>query len=405
MYRNGWLPFVALCCAPAVNQSICARWWGMGYQRILRYVSIGLEGAEVDWLRQAQPDAAVLDYTSLLLLDEILPASHGDAISFALQCFPKVYLPTSLRSLLDWEAQKLLPAQPSEDRVAANVLDSQSGSGKLNEIPGDFSMEDLSGTLAASHFAAQKGLPCVAAYVDHYPGTEVPLVPLIDLIDHLAQLGALDMLSFAEMRGLFPPAGTPPAWDWQRLDNEREFAIDVEALQALSRHRLLNDVLAWSRRVFVPAAGLLRLRGRVAYMHDLEGTRERFRRLRAALSQANDHLEWMSIGPLERQVEFPHQGGGTWDLAFDYFADLFNVAHKVGAPIWTDDRATRAAALTPAPIERVGTYAVLLRARELGLLSEEDWMGMAQRITESGVLSLGVDAHYLLRLIRPEDDQ
>lgn len=400
MYRDGKLPFVALCSAPVVNQTICASWWGMGHHRIARYASLGSEKAEINWLREMQPDAAVIDYVSLLLLDELLPASHGGAVQFALRCFPRLYLPTSLRALLEWEAQHLLAVQPSEDQVAASVLDSLAGSGKLEEIPGDFTPGDLGGTLAAARFAAERDLPCVSAYVDHYPDTATPLMPLLHLTDHLAQLGVLDMLSLAELRTVIPQVAAPESWDWHCLDSRRELVIDSEALQALARHSLLNDVLAWVRQVHVPSAGLLWLGGRVAHTHKLQETRERFRRLRSALSQDGDRVVWVGVGPHERPVDFPHSPGGAWDLAFDYFADLFNVALKVGAPLWTDDRATKAAAFTVTPIPRIGSYAVLARARETGQLGEEDWLGMAQRMTESGVLSLGVDAHYLLRLMQ-----
>ena len=76
------------------------------------------------------------------------------------------------------------------------------------------------------------------------------------------------------------------------------------------------------------------------------------------------------------------------------------VATKTDAPVWTDDRATRAFTTEEEPVPRFGTDTLLAYAYRVDRLPEDQWERLMTRLMRSRVLSLAIDPQYLSLLVR-----
>jgi len=403
-YVNGMMPFVGLACSPGFRRPMCEMWWQLGRDGVARYVALGNQTPEVSWLEQNSPSEVVLDYTSLLFLDELLPGDMGSPLRFIGRFFETVYLPETLRVLLDREATALASAviQPSRVARAKELERRLRGSDKLKEIPHTEGQPDPTGEVAARRYAAENSLVFVSAYGVHRPEVETQAASVRDLVSQLREIGAVERTAVTELRKRPLPdvPGLPAEWD--HVQAQREIVMDEGALGVLRDIGVLDSVLDWVEALYAPAVNMQQLKGMVEYADWVATCRQRFEDLRWELEQSEDSVQWVALTPEERRLKNEQDVESEFGVAWDYFFDLFNVAMKTDTPVWTDDRATRAFTTEEGPVPRFGTDTFLAYAHgsRRDRLPQDQWERLMTRLMRSRVLSLAIDPQYLSLLVR-----
>jgi len=401
-YVNGMMPFVGLACSPGFRRPMCEMWWRLGRDGVSRYVALGNQTPEVSWLEDNLPSKAVLDYTTLLFLDELLPDEMGRSLEFIGRLFETVYLPETLRVLLDREAAALASVviQPSRVERAKELERRLSDSGKVQEIAHTEGQPDPTGEVAARRYAAENSLVFVSAYGVHHPEVETQAASVRDLINHLRQIGVVERTVVSEItkRPLQDVPGLPP--DWDQVQASREIVMDEGALGILRDIGALDSVLDWIEALHVPAVNVEDLKRMVEFADWVNTCRQRFDDLRWELEHSEGLVQWVALTPEERELKNEEEIESEFGVAWDYFFDLFNVAMKTDAPVWTDDRATRAFTTEEEPVPCFGTDTFLAYAYRVDRLPEDQWEMLMGRLTRSRVLSLAIDPQYLSFLVR-----
>ena len=400
LYRCGALPFVALACAPVIRAPVCELWWRLGRDGAPpRYVAVGTQQAELQWLELERPDGAVVDYTALLLLDELLSGSGADPLEFICRFICRLYVPETLRALLDHEQVALQPTQPSRDAGARRVVQLLGDCGKLRELGGAEGEAAQSAEVAARRYSVETGALFVSAFADREPDIPAWVASPRELVEHLGGSGRIQRSALLRIGQHRPTAvpGQPP--DWSQVDRAGRIVTDEETLRLLDDVGALSDLCRWATEIAVPARDWRSLQAHVRHTEWTAHCRERFERLRVSLEQRREAIEWVPVSLRERRLDFGEGTNEEWEIAWDYFADLFNVALKVDRPLWTDDRATRILSLEAARVQRFGTDTLLAYGRRTGTLSEGEWEAILERLLAGGYLTLQPDADYLYSLV------
>jgi len=408
-YRLGAMPFVTVATLPALDAPVSALWWAMGSGDVdqPRYVGTGAHFGERTWLAETNPHAVVVDFVALLLLDELVRDTGEGPVDLASRLFARLYVPRSLEPLLDREQTKLSQSQPTQDRSAEQAASVVGMSGKLRLVADMEGVADPSGELAAREYAKAHDLLFVTAYANDHPEVDARAMSVVDFAEFLRRTGRCDRAAVDFLASMPRPRIPGPGPDRTHLESARAVVIDGIALMQLAQAGALAAFVEWSRDIHVTARDWARLndRRRGAEIH--RDYRERFERLWDSL-RTNGAVHWVDLKRDERHVHLDEEDGPdgertvdpTWDSAFAYVSDLYNVAMAKSAPLWTDDRATRAVALPDVGIPRFGTDSGLWWAHRSGQLHEQEWLALMDRLVRPCNLSLAIDADYLLALLR-----
>ncbi|MEA3404012.1 MAG: SIR2 family protein [Armatimonadota bacterium] len=406
-YVAGTMPFIPFACSPVINRPVCELWWRMGREQMPRYVGLSSAPDEVEWLTETRPNAAVLDYTTLLLLCDVVPTELGTPLDLIGQLLEAVLVPHSLRVLLDREQSSLAAVihQPSRVDAAREVYTALRRSGKLRRAPAITDQADPTGELSARRHAAHHGLVYVTAYPQQGPVSDEEVASVREFAGFLETQGVLSRQSLTKLQALDLPDVTAVTPDWDRLRDARAAVLDRGALNVLLKTDALADTIHWLDVIHVPEVNIVQFEAWQEESSWVAGCGDRFAQLREELERRDDIVQWVALGADDRILVEDQLGEGEWSLSWDCFFDFMNVAVKTGAPLWTDDRATRAFAVEDHTVRRFGTDAMIQYSHREGRISDDQYAELTSRLLRAGVLSLPIDPIYLAQMLRSAGDE
>jgi len=341
-----------------------------------RWVTFGDDAEVEERLCAERPEAIVVDYTALVTLHSLGPG----AWSVLRRMLRQVMVPSSIRSFVVREALSAnMSGQASVLRAGQEILDEHGrADGRLTPLPA--APDDTLGDRVAQACTVSHSLPYLSLTRPEDPHAQPLAFDAALLGDVLRAAGRISIDTHEKLQA--------PGHRWLS-DAERHGAAnllagrpamvaDVAALEGIARAGALPAFRDHVGHVYVPEAGILRLRQETEQRRFHEQVRLEIGELREILTQAQNPLAWRT--PQERHFRFgrarvaPDPMGDPMALGLQTIEDALNLAMETGLPLCVDDRAIRYVVTDDRrqPVLRFGTDTLLVAANRWGLLDEAD---------------------------------